>query len=601
MRIQYLTVIFCAALIFAPCQSADAARPNVPAPSIDTNSTEYATWKAFVDAAVGGSPGYAFQYYEAALMARLAAERPELGLDEDAYANYAIAGVDAYVASAESTIAAGGRPKIAADSYLHIGPSIRNIASTYDWLYDRLTSEQRTRWSAFAEQAIWNVWNHQDAQWGGKPFSWSGWSRDNPGNNYFYSFLTATMFWGLASENQTWLDFLRTDRFPLLVNYFNDLPGGGSQEGTGYGVSHKGLFQVYREWLDATGEDFSARNSHARESIDYWVHATVPTLDRLAPIGDQSRDSSASLYDYHEHLMLEAVYLNRGTAEAERGTWWLNNNSVDGMYNGFNRIYALIRDANWKATAPTALLYHSPGTGHLFARSSWNPTATWLSFVCGPYVEAHAHQDQGAFSIYKDEWLAVTENIHTHSGLHGYISDAEGPSVHNIIRFAKNGTTIKQTYNSESAMTKSDDGDVVTINADVSNAYIGRADDVKSWTRDLTYTRSASTVRVHDRFTLGEGVTAEFQVNTPTKPFLVDGVIRAGNLEIVRIEPENAQVKILDWRTLGSAEYKDGWKVSLSGASSEYIVELRVINGGETVEPPSTPKIPKAPTILGID
>ena len=43
----------------------------------------------------------------------------------------------------------------------------------------------------------------------------------------------------------------------------------------------------------ATGEELTTVTRHARESIDYWVNATVPTLNFFAPIGDLSRESTA--------------------------------------------------------------------------------------------------------------------------------------------------------------------------------------------------------------------------------------------------------------------------------------------------------------------
>src|SRR5690606_3776399 len=78
---------------------------------------------------------------------------------------------------------------------------------------------------------------------------------DNPGNNYYYSFLAATMSWALASGNPAMLQDLRERRIPPLLAYFGRLPGGGSSEGTGYGVSHMNLFPLYALWQDATGED----------------------------------------------------------------------------------------------------------------------------------------------------------------------------------------------------------------------------------------------------------------------------------------------------------------------------------------------------------
>ena len=114
---------------------------------------------------------------------------------------------------------------------------LRDVALVYDWCSPLLTAQQRTRWEAYADQAVWNVWNYANASWGGNPFPWSGWSVDNPGNNYHYSFLEATMYWAFAADRQTWIDFLTDVKFPAVVAYFQGLPGGGSREGTGYGVS----------------------------------------------------------------------------------------------------------------------------------------------------------------------------------------------------------------------------------------------------------------------------------------------------------------------------------------------------------------------------
>ena len=47
---------------------------------------------------------------------------------------------------------------------------------------------------------------------------------------------------------------------------------------TGYGTSLGSLFEDYRYWLDSTGADLSALLPHARATIDYWLHATVPTM-----------------------------------------------------------------------------------------------------------------------------------------------------------------------------------------------------------------------------------------------------------------------------------------------------------------------------------
>ena len=556
-------LIFCCVLFFmafaiGPCSAEAQGRPYIDWPAINTSSSEYPRFQAFVDQALAGNPGYAFSAVDAMVMYRASGQ--------DRYANHAVTMVESWVAAEELKINAGQRADIAADSYLYVGDHIRDLAVTYDWAFDKLTASQKTRWAAYAEQAVWNVWHSSEAKWGGVSYPWSGWSTSNPGNNYYYSFIEATMLWALASQNQTWLDFLRNVKLPPLVAYFQNLPGGGSREGTGYGTSHKRLFWLYLLWKESTGEDLAADSSHCRDSIDYWVHATVPTLNRFAPLGDQARDSSASLYDYQRALVLAAVNLNAGTAQAQHGMWWLQNITLTRMSSGFNLRDALL-NINDPAVLPQTIIYHAAGTGHLFARSSWETNATWISFVAGPYVESHAAQDQGAFSIYKDQWLAVTENIFSHSGIH------QEPGVANIVRFVRGSTTIGQTYGSTSNMSWNDTQGTLTINGDLSPAYSGSSD-VQEWRRNLQFTGDKLIVR--DTFRTTNGTQAIWQINTPAQPVINGSVIHAGDLTITPQIPQNPEIAIVNWNSVDAQEYANGgWKVELSGGT-EYTVELHI-------------------------
>src|SRR5262249_54958344 len=61
--------------------------------------------------------------------------------------------------------------------------------------------------------------------------------------------------------------------------------------------------------------------------------------------------------------------------------------------------------------------YYAPGIGQLYARSGWDTHATWWNLTAGSYTQSHAHQDQGAILLYKDEWLAYDAVIDSKSGL----------------------------------------------------------------------------------------------------------------------------------------------------------------------------------------
>lgn len=552
--------------------SAQVAEIGMDLTYVDTSRTAYTRFRSWVDNAVNGSPGYAYEARDSMLMYRITRDAR--------YCIHAISMVEQQVAQAEAAIAAGQRPAIAADSYLEVGPMIADLAMTYDTCASRITASQRQRWSAYAEQAIWNVWNYQNARWGNTAYPWSGWSVTNPGNNYHYSFIEATMSWALASRSPTWMALLRNDKLPKLEAYYRALPGGGSQEGTGYGTAQMRLFELYRMWRDATGQDLANANTHLTDTIAYWAHATVPTRDRFAPLGDQSRNSVPELYDYHRRLMLEARQSTRSPRAQSIASWWLNTINVQQMGQGANLRYDLLSPGS-NGAPPAELYYHAPGAGHLFARSGWDTGAMWMSYVTGKYVESHAHQDQGSFTLFSGDWLAVTENIWSRSGIQ------QGTEVHNMLRFERSNTAAQQCMSpandrivhqcepSTSTMTVTPGANgALTVVSDLTPAYGGNPA-VGSWTRRLDFAARRLTVR--DNFTLGSGTTAFFQVQVPVQPTVSGSTVTAGRLRVRVLEPANATITLRNWNTTNSSEFTKGWRIDIGGGTTTYLVELSEI------------------------
>ena len=541
-------------------------------PYVDRSSAAYTRFKGWVDSAVSGNPGYGFAAIEAAMMYQLSPEAK--------YCSLAVKMVEQQVSSAESAIAAGGRPDVAGDSYLEVGPMISDLAMTLRTCSASITSSQRQRWSAYAEQTIWNIWNYSNAQWGGRSFPWSGWSTDNPGNNYYYSFVEATMYWALASGNTTWINELRDRRLPALQAYFANLPGGGSREGTGYGTSHMRLFSIYHLWHAATGIDLANANPHTTDSIYYWINATVPTMDRFAPIGDQARNSIPELYDYHRRLVLEARYDTNSQAAQNAATWWLRSIYLKNgsgtpiqnqMNSGFNFRYDLL-PVGTTATQPTDLTYYAPGVGHLFSRTGWDRNAMWIAIVAGPYRESHAHQDQGSFTLFSQDWLAVTANIWSRSGIN------QGTDVHNLVRFVRNGAVARQCDSTSRASTMSvtpgSSGGAFTANANLTPAFCDNTA-VTSWQRSFDFGGRKLTVR--DTFAMTAGTSATFQVNVPVAPTLVNSrEATAGRLRVRVLEPANATIN----GNFSSGKYIDdgaGYRIDVQGGTTGYVVELSEI------------------------
>ena len=508
-------------------------------------------FRDMVDGQLAGDDVYAFEGWFAALMYQLTGNV--------AYGQYAVDRVEAGVASEEALIASGQAAEVSFDSYLYVGDTIGDLAMVYDWCYELLTPAQRTRWRAYANQAVWNVWHHSQAEWGGVSHPWSGWSVDNPANNNYYSFLRATMLLGLAEYGDDpagadWVTMFRVTKIQnqLVPVFAQDLAGGGSREGTGYGTSHRHLFTLYDWWEQTTGEEIHSLTSHARLSLANFIHLMVPTLEWLAPIGDHARESTAALFDYHRQYVEVLTYLYRDDPLAPYGKWFLNHCSVPEMEQGFNYVFDFLYDdpaipeASLEGLTPA---YHAPGIGRVYARSSWQANATWINLMAGPYTESHAHQDQGSLMLYHNEWLLDDQNRRSHSGIRQEVT------MHNLPRIDQGGSPIEMDYGASSVLVALDHQPTHTYMAvDVSPMYSGSAD-VARVEREMVFLPPSILV-VFDRVEGASNTTRVWQLSSPITPTVAGPITtfagQTTTLAVRRILPASPTVTVLNWATLDS-------------------------------------------------
>lgn len=538
-------------------------------------------FRAYVDSALGGNTPYDFQGWHAALIYALTGD--------EAYGQLAIAHVDAMVAEDEALVAGGSAPLVAADSYLEVGPRVGDMAMVFDWCFELLSEEQRARWIGWGNQAVYNVWHHEEASWGGQPMPWSGWAVDDPVNNYYFSFLRATMLLGLATyaenpEAPAQLDHFREAKIEAqLLGVYAALEGGGSREGTGYGVAMANLFRIYDVWEKSTGEDLAGLTGHARASIAHMLHSMAPTLDRIAPIGDHARDSTAALFDYHRDylLVLGALYPSDPASQAARAA--LAASSVPEASQGFMRFSDFLYDPSGLESASLTSLYpayYAPGTGHLFARSSWDQDATWATFIAGPYDQSHAHHDQGSLTIYQGEWLAYDANIDSQSGIR------QEEELHNLVRIEAQGSVARMVEGATPSvmLALQDEPSAAFFAADLTNAY-GGSDLVEQVRREVVFVKPSVFV-VRDRVrTSSASAERVFQLNTPLQPSVssgrasIDGAVSSLDLFVVR--PSGLTPSVVDWAGTDS-DMNGGYRLEVTTSGQDEAVFLTVLSvGGE--------------------
>jgi hypothetical protein len=505
--------------------------------ALDAKSAAATRFKDLVDRWVGGSDIYGFSPWYAALMGQLTGD--------EKYCVKAVAEVDETIKAEEMLIAAGQVPAAARDSYLEVGDYVGDAMLVYDWCYAQTSSGQRGRWLAYAEQAVWNVWHPEQAKWDGKVVKWSGWSIDNPSNNYYYSFLRATMLLGLAAHGESkgqddWLAFFRDQKVlgQLVPTFDADLQGGGSREGTGYGVSMHRLWELYDFWQGSTGEDLASKSAHARESMLTFMHQIVPTLDRVAPTGDHARDSTAALFDYHRNYLQELAHLYREDPVAKHAVFLINNSSVKRMESQFMIPYDFLYESTLTPAAlePLGTAHYATGIGELYARSSWAADATWVNLIGGPYTESHAHQDQGSLLFYKGEWLAYDPNIDSTSGL------AQDVDVHNLVRFVKSGASVPQRNGTSRVLAVHRGAGWVHAAVDLKPVYADTA--VQKAEREIVFLEPDCVV-VFDRTSSAANTTQVWQLSSPVRPAL-DGEVATFTggqhaLSVRRVLPAGAE------------------------------------------------------------
>lgn len=553
--------------------------------SLDAGDPAAARFRQMVDRQLADGDVYAFSYADAALLGVL--------LDDASYCSYAVEQIDAWVAAEEALIASGQAAEVAGDSYLYVGDYVGDLALVLDWCWDGVEADRRARWLAYADQAVWNVWHPEQAVWNGNVLPWSGWSIDNPSNNYYYSFLRATVLLGLAGlgdldSAQTWIDTFRTTKIAdqLVPTFTADLQGGGSREGTGYGVAMWKLFQLYDVWEASTGERIWDLTPHTRDSLANFLHYTMPTADRIAPIGDHARDSTASLFDYHRAY---ALVLQRLLGPDDRlgdvTQSFLAGCSVPEMGQMFMYSIDFLYADPARTSAPLSDLHdtwYAPGTGSVFFRSEWSDDATWAGFIAGPYTESHAHHDQGSLLVYRREWLGYDANIDSHSGL------VQGEAAHNLLRLDAGGTTLGMQYDQSSELVAlRDTPEILYLAADITPMY-GGAGEVDRDEREVVFLEAEATHVVADRF--DGSATAVWQLNAPVAPtqvgsrWRIDGAV--DGLDIVPVLPAGMDGNVVDW-TAVDEDLLGGFRLDLDAGAGDarFVVVLAPLGGVASVDP----------------
>ena len=314
------------------------------------------------------------------------------------------------------------------------------------------------------------------------------------------------------------------------------------------------------------------------------LHQLVPTRDRIAPTGDQSRDSTAAFFDYHRNYLQELIQQFPTDALAKRAKTQLAASSLPTMSSGFMVAYDFLYDDAAVTAQPVDGLnttYYASGIGELYTRSGWDTHATWVNLIAGPYTEDHAHQDQGSLLVYKDGWLAYDSVIDSHSGL------TQDTTAHGLVRIDSGGQPVRQVVGTTPTLTALHQGTGYThAAADLTSAYNGNSA-VQKVQREIVYLLP-DVVVVFDRVQSAAGTTQTWQLASPVAASISGALATiASSGHTLKVQKISGGSMAVTAFTSVSSDYAGGSRLdeTMAGGDNRYLHVLSIDAAASSVTP----------------
>lgn len=361
--------------------------------------------------------------------------------------------------------AKGGKDVVQHDS----GYGIRTFAAytslAYDWLRNAPGMDASLRKHVLERLDEWLGWYATD-----------GYLRDHAISNYYWGYLTALSFAGLAASGESpmgdeWIrrarDELATRALPALVE---DLDGGGWPEGFQYGeYTTVEIALVAHAFRTGANIDVAGKLPWLAQTVTYHAHALLPDGHSVYDGGTwgehPAKPSAAGLSAVT--IALEGI----DDARVEQARWLIHRAlpplSREQCWLALLSDRPGARERSPREGAPTSL--HVKGQGLTFLRSDWSPSAVWISFQAGPRLaEDHQDADQGHFELWRGSDGLLVDG-----------GDSEGSATinHNTLLVDDGGRNMNYPPNQGvwGAKVKtarfSDDGTVAVVMGDIGEAY----------------------------------------------------------------------------------------------------------------------------------
>jgi len=365
-----------------------------------------------------------------------------------------------------------------ATTYPHVGADLdaeyfmEGVALSYDWLYHEIPEALRAELRELLCRQARHIF---DLSLKGR----TGGGHSYQQNHYWFAHLAlslaASAVYGEVPEAREWLAW-SWDRAERVFITFS--PDGGFHEGPSYwDFSMPALYMLVDLYEQLTGHRVPSADQGLRGQAVFRLHHMVPGLERPAPLEDTTMDTRRppiQLLLWEARRYQDPVAM--GVAQALSG---------GPSSHAFNLLWL---DGSVAAKDPALVVpvcEHYPDIETVFARTSWDPDATYVAAVSRPLGgrfwadmcdrfgiggTGHNHPEQGHFVLFGRGEVLAHDPGYTYEKLtrnhNTVLVDGRG-------QFGDGEMWPKPTPGRSRITGAVSDGDITIIAADPSSAYPG--------------------------------------------------------------------------------------------------------------------------------
>ena len=249
---------------------------------------------------------------------------------------------------------------------------IEELALAYDYGFTRLTESQKTRWKAFGEQVISNLWS-PDRDLGRRAGPLERLVGQRPRQQLPLQLPAGDRGLG-AGDPEPGLDRLPPELTSSRPSsdYYAACPAGAAARETATGPRSKSLWENTLVWNDSTGEVVpTSRSWRGTRSTTGFTPRSRPATASRRPATYRGVDTAP--------LRLPRQPGPRGgdagrrAPQARRGIWWIKRTRFRKRWSRLHLLASGSRADRHRGGADRPD-YHATGVGEFFAGSSGRPT-----------------------------------------------------------------------------------------------------------------------------------------------------------------------------------------------------------------------------------